>query len=52
MTSGGYKFDSCSATSSGGAVAQPVERWTPDEEIAGSIPAVAACSLLVGLVSV
>ena len=36
----------------GGMVAQPVERGTPDEEIPGSIPAVAAHSLLVGSVSV
>ena len=36
----------------GGAVAQSVERATPGEEVPGSIPAVAARSLLVGLVSV
>ena len=36
----------------GGAVAQSVERETPGEDIPGSIPAVAACSLLVGSVSV
>ena len=36
----------------GGAVAQSVERATPGEEIPGSIPAVAARSLLVGSVSV
>ena len=36
----------------GGAVAQSVERATPDEEVLGSIPAVAARSLLVGSVSV
>ena len=36
----------------GGAVAQSVERATPDEEVSGSIPAVAAHSLLVGSVSV
>ena len=36
----------------GGAVAQSVERATPGEEVPGSIPAVAACSLLVGSVSV
>ena len=35
-----------------GAVAQSVERATPGEEIPGSIPAVAALSLLVGSVSV
>ena len=35
-----------------GAVAQSVERATPDEEVAGSIHAVAARSLLVGSVSV
>ena len=34
------------------AVAQSVERATPGEEVPGSIPAVAARSLLVGLVSV
>ena len=37
---------------SGGAVAQSVERATPGEEVPGSIPAVAARSLLVGSVSV
>ena len=36
----------------GGAVAQSVERATPGQEVPGSIPAVAARSLLVGLVSV
>ena len=36
----------------GGGVAQSVERATPGEEVPGSIPAVAARSLLVGLVSV
>ena len=36
----------------GGAVAQSVERATPAEEVQGSIPAVAARSLLVGSVSV
>ena len=36
----------------GGAVAQSVERATPGEEVPGSIPAVAARSLLVGPVSV
>ena len=36
----------------GGTVAQSVERATPGEEVPGSIPAVAARSLLVGLVSV
>ena len=35
-----------------GAVAQSVERATPDEEVLGPIPAVAARSLLVGSVSV
>ena len=34
------------------AVAQSVERATPGQEVAGSIPAVAAHSLLVGSVSV
>ena len=38
--------------SQGGAVAQTVERTTPGEEIPGSIPAVAAHSLLVGSGSV
>ena len=37
---------------SGGAVAQSVERVTPGEEVPGSIPAVAARSLLVGSASV
>ena len=36
----------------GGAVAQSVERANPGEEVPGSIPAVAARSLLVGSVSV
>ena len=36
----------------GGAVAQSVVRATPDEEILGSISAVAARSLLLGSVSV
>ena len=36
----------------GGAVAQSVERATRGEEVPGSIPAVAARSLLVGSVSV
>ena len=35
-----------------GAVAQSVERATPGEEVPGSIPVVAARSLLVGSVSV
>ena len=35
-----------------GALAQSVECASPGEEVLGSIPAVAACSLLVGLVSV
>ena len=35
-----------------GGVVQPVERMTPGDEILGSIPAVAARSLLVGSVSV
>ena len=34
-----------------GAVVQSVERATPGEEVVGSISAVAARSLLVGLVS-
>ena len=36
----------------GAAVAQSVERATPDQEVPGSIPAVDARSLLVGSVSV
>ena len=36
----------------GGGVAEPVERTTPGEEHPGTIPAVAARSLLVVLVSV
>ena len=36
----------------GGAVAQSLERANPGEEFRGSIPAVAARSLLVGSVSV
>ena len=36
----------------GGAVAQSLERATPGQEVPGSIPAVAARSLLVGSVSV
>ena len=36
----------------GGAVAQSVEHATPGEEIPGSIPVVAARSLLFGSVSV
>ena len=36
----------------GGVVAQLVERATPGEEVPGSIPAVAARSLLVGSMSV
>ena len=52
----------CNITCKGGAVAQSVERSTPGgggggsstpgEQVSGSIPAVAACSLLVGSVSV
>ena len=37
---------------SGGVVAQSVERATPGEEVVCLIPAVAASSLLAGLVSV
>ena len=36
----------------GGAITQSVERAIPGEEVLGSIPAVAAPSLLVGSVSV
>ena len=39
-------------TEKGGAVAESVEPGTPGEEVPGSIPAVAARSLLVGIVSV
>ena len=39
-------------TGGGGAVAQSVQRATPGEEVPGSIPTVAARSLLVGSVSV
>ena len=39
------------ALSLGSAVAQSVERATPGEEVPGSIPAVTARSLLIGLVS-
>ena len=35
----------------GGAVAQSIERATPGEEVLGSIPAVAARSVLVGSLS-
>ena len=35
-----------------GAIAQSVESATPGEEVPGSIPAVAARSLLVGSVSI
>ena len=41
-----------SCLGAGGTVAQSVERATPGEEVPGSIPAVAARSLLVGSVSV
>ena len=40
------------ALTMGGAVGQSVERATPGEEVPGSIPAVAARSLLAGSVSV
>ena len=42
----------CSRGRGGGAVAQSVERGTPDEEFLDSIPTVAARSLLVVSVSV
>ena len=42
---------SCVLESLGSAVAQSVERATPGEEVPGSIPVVAARSLLVGSVS-
>ena len=42
----------CGGGGGGGAVDQSVERTTPGEEVLGSIPTVAARSLLVGLVSV
>ena len=41
-----------STINKGGAVAQSVERATPGEEFMGPVPAIAARSLLVGLVSV
>ena len=48
-----YGFNSTkSPGGGGGAVAQSVERATPDQEVRGSIPAVAARSQLVGSVSV
>ena len=47
-----YTFDififSIGSIITGGAVAQLVERATPGEEVPGSIPAMAARSLLVG----
>ena len=46
------KGKSLFVTVAGGAVAHSVERATPGEEVLGSIPAVAARSLLVGSVSV
>ena len=46
------EFRSFVKKSTGGAVAQKVERATPGEEVPGSIPAVAARSLLVESVSV
>ena len=42
----------CKKEKRGGGIAQLVERATPCEEVPCSIPAVAAGSLLVGLVSV
>ena len=45
-------FAYISGIKEGGAVAQSVERATPGQEVPGSIPAVAARSLLVGSVSV
>ena len=52
-----FKFSSLNSdlvhfTSEGGAVAQSVERATLGEEVLGLIPAVAARSLLFGLVSI
>ena len=41
----------CFVGGGGGAVVQSVERATPGEEVPSSIPTVAACSLLVGSVS-
>ena len=46
------RFHTMTVQISGGAVAQSVERATPGQEVPGSIPAVAARSLLVGSVSV
>ena len=48
----GVGYSICFTLLPGGAVAQSVERATPGEEVPGSIPAVAARSLLVGSVSV
>ena len=46
-----YSLDVATCKKRGG-VAQSVERVTPGEEVLGSIPALAARSLLVGSVSV
>ena len=45
-------FDVADLLLLGSAVAQSIERATPGKEVPGSIPAVAARSLLVGSVSV
>ena len=42
----------CVCVGGEGSVAQSVERAAPGEEVLGSIPAVAARSLLIGSVSV
>ena len=47
-----YPSISLSLPPSGGRGSSAVERATPGEEVPGSIPAVAACSPLVGSVSV
>ena len=52
IASSGAEFMKKLAPEQGGAVAQSAERATPGEEVPGSIHAVTARSLLVGLVSV
>ena len=47
-----HRTNTWSTPNPGGAGSQSVERTTPGEEVPGSIPAVAARSLLVGSVSV
>ena len=45
-------FHSLLSRGGGGGVAQPIERATSGEEVLGSIPIVAARSLLIGSVSI